>query len=543
MGMNQTLKEICALLKQRDVELQIAAIRVLGGIKVTDSAIIKMLGELLATSGNPNVRRAVLAAFEDNPHDQGLRYLIQNLEKDEATLELTIEVISRVGSKAISQIKKSYDKVSPQVQRTLVTVLPRVRTTQAHLFFVDCCFSEDAEVIRNVVHSLRENIDKYTTREQGDLRDKLTAALKDKRIKSNPAALSAIIISLGIIGQVQVKTKLIPFLTKDFPITVRRHALMSLARFEYVGTRHQDVFEAVLPILNEKEYEELVRHAVQVLARIKPRRADNAKIRSLLENKHSGVQTYAIGALGKLDSMTNAESLLALLHSSDLKIREAAAEALRHMPSAVSVILKHIDLVKDKKEAFEMVSILESHGNRIKPDHAKGMIKHMLELYFAGDEHYQLYKMALRHLRGDVLQKEIKSIAAAHKKKGKWELVRDTLKVLDHTELLSPEIRFDLAIAKLKTSKKSLARSFRQSDYCLEHFAILIAEDSKGLHKNLVSSKNLEPEDLYYLGFHYSEQHNEERRFGIEMLRYLNKKFNRKQMGKDARAKIKLEGH
>lgn len=543
MAINSTLKDIGNLLKHRDVELQIAAVRVLGAIGVTEPQIIKAMGELLVTSGNPGVRRSVLLAFGTCPHEIALKYLLQSLEKDDGLLEQTLDVLAGIGSKAVGILEQSLPRLPQAVQRSLVRVLPKIRTAAAHTLFIDSCHKDDHEMVRNAVHALREEIANYNTREVGDLRDKLVAAIGQTKTINNQAALSSFIISLGIIGQVQVKTRLLPFLHKNFPTQIRRHALMSLARFEYVGTRHQDVFEAILPLLNESDYEELVRHAVQVLQRIKPRRTDNNKIRALLENKHSGVQIYAVQALSQLDSVTNVESLLSLLRATDIKLREAACGALRVMPSAVPVILKHIDTVRDKKEAYEMVRILEAHGNRIKPDKAREMIVRMLELYAKGDEHYQLYRTALRHLRGDTLQQDICQRAAESRKAGDWEQVRNLLKLLDHTELLTPDIRFELATAKLRTSKKDLARSFRISDYCLEHLAILLREDPKGFRAKFRAEKAILPEEQFYVGYHFTEQLNDERRFGIEVLQYLVKKYPKHEVANAARNKLKVEGH
>ncbi len=544
MGTDSTLSAVCGLLSQRDVELQMAAIRVLGAIKTDDAAIINQLGELLIGSGNPHVRRAVLAAFTDNPQEKTLKYLVENLEKDEATKEMTLNVIVSIGNPAVKFVDSNFSKMPQAVQRNIVTAIPRIKTQKAFSFLVESFFCGDNECIRNAVHTLREVIDDYNTKDMGKLRDKLVDSLLDSRTESNQAALSAIIIALGIIGQVQVKPKLLPYLDKKYPVQIRRHTLMSLARFEYVGTRHQDVFEAVLPILSEDNYDELVRHAVMVLSKVKPKRTDNNKIRSLLDNKHIGVRIYAVNALGSLDSITNAEALLELLSARNMKLRAAASEALRGMPSAVVVILRHIDNVKNKAEAFEMVSILESHDNRIKSDKAREMIARMLELYFAADEHYQLYKMALIHLRGDVLQEELVIAANKAREEKDWCRVRDTLKILDHTDLLTSEIRYTLATAKVKTSKKDVARSFRQSDYCLDHLLQLLKEKgAKELKKELTDDSTLDMQDLYYIGYHFAEQQNEERRFGIEMLKFVAGKKKDKEIAQLAKDKLKVEGH
>jgi hypothetical protein len=151
--------------------------------------------------------------------------------------------------------------------------------------------------------------------------------------------------------------------------------------------------------------------------------------------------------------------------------------------------------------------------------------------------------MALRHLRGDVLQSELVKISEKAAKKKDFATIRDTLKLLDHTELLTSDIRFQLAIAKLKTSKKDRSRAFRLSDYCLEHMAHLLREDPKGFKRKFMAEKSLEAEDFLYVGFHFAERLNEERRFGVDLLRHVVKKWPRSQAGKVAKKKLSVEGH
>ena len=541
--MNSTLKAICGLLRHEEPDLQQAAIRVLGEIRTREPGVHKALGELLVATPEPVIFSAILEAIETNPHEQVLRYLLTVLDRENGHQEQVLNAIAKIGGKAVSVLKHQFDRVSPAARIRIVSALPRIRTSQAHSFLVTCFFSSDHELVRQAVHALREEVHRYSSKERTDLHQRLVSALKDKRLKNNDAALSATIIALGILADPRCKEKLLPYTDKTHPTQIRRHALMSLARVEYVGDRHANVYKRLLPILAEADYEGLVRHAVAVLMRVKPRRQDNAKIQQLLENRHSGVQVYALQALSQLNSITNAENVIKFLYHSNVRLRDAASDALRRMPSAVTIILRHLDEVKDRARAFEMVRILESHGNRIKSDKAREMVKHMLELCRSGDEHYQLYRMALRHLRGDVLQKELVKIASRARKKKDFELVRDTLKLLDHTELMTSEIRFMLAVAKLKTSKKKRSRTFRQSDYCLEHIAYLLREDGKGFKKKFLAERGVDADDYLYVGFHFSESLNVERRFGAELLRYVVRKWPRRQAAQVARKKLKVEGH
>ncbi len=543
MAVNATLKAIVGLLKQDNRDLKIAAIRVLGAIDSREPSIHKALGEILPQTEDPAIIAAVFTAIEINPHEQMLRFLIEALERHGEYEDRILGAIAKIGGKAVVALKQQFDRVASASQHQLVRVLPRIRTAQAHAFWVECCFSPDHELIRQAVHALREEIDRYDAKEKQDLFTRLVAALADRRLRGNEASLSALIISLGILAEPKSKKSLLEYLGPDHSEQIRRHALMSLARLEYVGDKHGDVIGAVLPLLGEADYEGLVRHAVAVLMRIKPRREDGERLKALLKSSHPGVVAYALRALGQIDNKTNAEQVLDFLSRPEVAIRDAAAETLRSMPSAVHAILKRLDSVPDPNRASELVKILESHANRIKPDKAREMAQRMFELHAQGDEHYQLYRSALRHLRSDVLLAEVRSRAEKARQRKDFAGVRDCLKLLDHTELLDSELLFQLTIAKLKTSRKDRSRSFRQSDYCLEHISTLLHEDPKGFKRRFLAERFLDDEDLLYVGFHFSERLNQERRFGADILRYVIKKWSRRQTAQVARQKLQVEGH
>ncbi len=543
MAVNSTLKSICGLIHHSNPDTRMAAVRILGAIHSHDPLVYRSLGEAMLSGKDTELIPLILEAFEISPSEHALKYLIDLLDKLPEHQMQALSCIAKVGGKAVSSLKAHFARSASPVRRKIVQAMPRIRTPQAHTFLVECFFDLDHELIRDAVHAVREQIDKYNQREKADLYTKVADVLKERRSKGNASAQSALIIVLGIIADVRCKSVLLPLTHQSQPYQARRHALMSLSRLELSSEKHHDVFKTLTPILSEADYEGIVRHAVQVLMGVKPKRSDADRLQHLLESRHTGVQVYAIHSLSQINTISNAEKIIEFLHSSDMQLRDAASQALRNMPAAVNVILKHIDVVTDRAEALHMVKILESHSNRINPERAREMVQHMLDLNVAGDDHYQLYRVALLNLRSDVLQKELLTIGSNAFQKKDFNTVRDTLKLLDGTELMTPQIRFMLATAKIRTSPKDLSRSFRLADYCLEHIVILLKEDLKGFPKKLMAEKNLEADDLLYIGYHFSERLNEERRFGVDILRHVIKKWPRSKAAGEARKKLKVEGH
>jgi hypothetical protein len=62
------------------------------------------------------------------------------------------------------------------------------------------------------------------------------------------------------------------------------------------------------------------------------------------------------------------------------------------------------------------------------------------------------------------------------------------------------------------------------------------------LTKALDKTKWLEPEDLFYLGFHFIEKDGSPRRFGGFVLQLLLKRSPKSKLAKDAKAKLKAAG-
>src|SRR5205823_5370798 len=103
-------------------------------------------------------------------------------------------------------------------------------------------------------------------------------------------------------------------------------------------------------------------------------------------------------------------------------------------------------------------------------------------------------------------------------------------------------IRLALAACGLKVSGHDLAPEARAGDPCLQQFAQLCQDYADELAAELGKAKWLEPEDLYYLGFHLVEQEGRQKKFGAEVLRLALKRSPRSRVGQAARSKLRSAG-
>ena len=542
--MNATLKSIQQLIYSPDDSLRLAAIRVLGAINSREPAVHKALADLMIETDNPDVFDAALTAIEASPHEQILKQLVRVLDKTEEHQDRVIDAIAKIGAKAVPSLKQQFDKVPPETQRRMVRILPRIRTHLAHTFLIDCLAHPDLQLMREAIRTLREEMANYTAPEKADLFGQLTSALKDKRIKQNDIAVSAVIISMGIIADIKAKASLLAFIAPGSSPQVRRYALISLASLPLGSGNHADVKAALYPLLDDPDYEGLVRHAVTVLELLPPAKEDQEALRALLDNQHVGVRVFAMGKLSHLDSATNAQLIMDFLSASDQDLKDAALEALSRMPSTVNIVLKAIDETPALLRVQDMVRILMHHRNRITPERARNRIKKMLELRVAGDnKRFELNWEALKQLKPEVLQTEILKLSDKAFSSSEFEGAASHLSLLDRGGLLTSDMRYRLMLAALKVSPKSRSRSSRAADPALEHAARLLAENPREFKTRLLAEKILSDEDYLYMGFHFSERLNEERRFGADLLRHVAHRWPRRQSAKAAKQKLHLEGH
>ncbi len=514
----------------------------LRAINTKELGVHKALADLMLETDDPEIFEAALETIESTPHEQILRQLIRVLDKGDQYQERILDAIAKIGPKAIQPLKQQFEKVPPETQRRMVRVLPRIRTHLAHAFFIDCLAHPDLHLMREAIRALREEIGKYTQPEKNDLLGQLQLQLKDERIRQNDSALSAGIIALGIIADPRSEAKLLSFVTSaGFP-QVRRYALMSLSCLPLNVGKHPEVASALYPLLDDPDYDGLVRHAIAVLELLQPEKDDQDRLRGLLKNRHHGVRIYAIGKLAHLDSPANAQLIMEFLPASDQALKEAAIEALSQMTSTVNIVLKTIDENPSQIRNQDMIRILSSHPNRITPERARNRVKKMLDMRSHTDRNFELHWDALKSLRPDILQTEILKITDSAFDKGEYKKAKDNLDLLDRGGLLTPELRYKLMLASLKTSEKSRSRSSRASDPALEHASKLLAENPKDFKQKLMSEKILNDEDYFYLGFHFSERLNEERRFGADLLRHVIARWPRRHTAKSAKQKLQIEG-
>ena len=148
----------------------------------------------------------------------------------------------------------------------------------------------------------------------------------------------------------------------------------------------------------------------------------------------------------------------------------------------------------------------------------------------------------LREAHAASVRDQLEARALALRKKKNYAAALVYLRYLGRDPACAEGLRFEAAACGLRLSEHDLAAA-RLADPPLQQFARLIHSHEIDPYERLQQAKWLEPEDLFYLGFHFAEANDRrEREFGGQVLKLLTKRAPRAKLAKDAKSKLRSLG-
>jgi hypothetical protein len=128
------------------------------------------------------------------------------------------------------------------------------------------------------------------------------------------------------------------------------------------------------------------------------------------------------------------------------------------------------------------------------------------------------------------------------RKKKNYDKAVGYLRYLTKDPACAVPLRLEAAACALKESKHDVSAEGRNADFALQQFARLLSNYEPETTKFVDKAKWLDPEDLFYLGFHFAEQNGAPQKFGGNVLHLLLKRSGKSKLAKDARAKLRSAG-
>ena len=512
---------------------------VLGELAPKEAAVVAALGAALKDS-NQLLTRYVLEAFETIGSRAVVPFVLPLLDADDMETKLrAASIIARAGGEMIGELRRQFEKASPQQKRLLIDILARMHSREAMQLILDVLFDPDFELVKEACQAVRRHITDATPKERLALHKQVVTFMTSARVKKNDRVLTSCLLLIGNVGAGDAHNVLLKFTTPKNLGYIRRNALIGLTGLQLTGSAAAAVVKQMFKYLSEAD-PQIIQLALDIIEKQPPVTALDGQWTKLLKSKHPTVRVFAARKLAGVDSPATNKLMMTLLAHSDTQVSEIAAGALARHKKSTKLLLDALARERNSEAAWRLAKLLKPHS----PAVDKAVVKKFSALAArdleAGQSRSEALFYFLRNVDPAIVDTVLIATGLKFKKAKKWAKASDCLKQLARAESFDAGLRFELGVCHLKQSAKDLAPHLRADDHALRGFQALLLDKTVKLFDRLKKEKCLDATDLFYVGFHFSEGTGEEQKFGRQLLEHVAKRWPATKDGKAAKNKLKL---
>ncbi len=538
--MKDTLAKICGLLSSEEAELQCAAARVLGEIGDANAEVLKALHGALR-SPNHLVAAYALDSVGRLHSTRSIPHVVPLLNGPQKLSEKATEVLVGFGQAAVPVLLQRLPRAAADERRALMRALALVGGKAATPSLIESVFDENLDVARAATSEIRAAAEKLEPNERAELAQAAVRALSDKRARKSASARASLARILGSVGGPTAERALLSLVSRKEHVETRRAALLSLEQLALQGAGHDAVAKALVPLLRESDWQNVVSHALQALQRLPIPRSFAPKLLALLASPHPPIRRFSVEKLGGIDSAPVAAALVKLLDHEDPQIRDRAAASLVQIRSSTPLLAKTLRKGADADTMWTAARVLKSQGRPLKTPLVRVLSARLADWLGKGDRRAEPLLHLMRHVDPKRLEVDLLSRARRAKSARRFGEAITYLMPLTRIEPPPTEALIELAVARIALSTKDLALDARRRDEGLALLERLVRLEGARLAKRLVKERALAPDGLLYVGFHFAERLLAEREFGAAVLKKVRQRYARTAAGKAARNKLALE--
>jgi hypothetical protein len=263
---------------------------------------------------------------------------------------------------------------------------------------------------------------------------------------------------------------------------------------------------------------------------------------ALLNAPDVAVRRAVIDKVGDRDKAEVAAALILQLRHGDRGLREQALAHLGRLTKGRKALADSLLEAASPDEAWFLAKAISPFFRDFPAALHDEIFAQACRCLDAGDRRADALLFVLREADARALRDRLEERGLALRKKKDYSRALAYFRLLGRDPACAAPIRFELAACGLKVSSKDLSTEARAADPVLHQFASLIHSHDAELTEMLQKAKWLEPEDLFYIGFHFAEKDRQEQKFGGVALKQLIKRSPKSKLAKDARTKLKREG-
>jgi HEAT repeat protein len=535
------LKKLVRLLRpDHPLEVRAAAAVVLGAVAPKDAEVTAALCEALADP-EPAVRLSVLAAVGRLRIDQALPYLLERVKEGGPESDAAAQAAARLGTKGPRALQELMPRVAPGLRRRIASALGAAGTASAETLALDALHDHDPGVVEAATRSLIGEVPTLSDAHRAALAKQLLDLLaRTKKEPLPPASETAMVRLLAALNDSEAEAVFWERTQPSYPPELRAAALQALGKQTTAPAKER--LKRLLACAADRDFR-VAAPALMLLKAAPVAERTLPEWLTLLDAPDAAVRRLGIEKVGDRDTPAVAAALLKQVGHADAALRREALACLGRLEEGRQALVGALLESDSADQLWTLARTLEPIVRQQGAD-MLGPIRALTEKYVeAGDRRADPLLFLRRETDAEGLRDHLHERAVALRQKKDYATALAYLRLLGRDPAAGPAIRLELAACGLKLSGHDLAAEQRHSDPSLEQFAALVHSHEDELAGFLDKAKWLEPEDLFYLGFHFAEQnHRQEREFGGKVLELLVKRSPRAKLAKDAKSKLKREG-
>jgi HEAT repeat protein len=563
------IEKIVGLLASDAVEKRIAAAIVLGELRARGTEVTEALAGVLE-SGIPLLQRHALEALVRVGAKKAAARIVPLLSaRDEDVRRAAVEALVSVGDDVLPTLRARMAEAAGEERRALDACLAALGGKDAFHVLLDSLTASDAEAAKAAAIAVRQRVKDADARQRRSYLGETEKYLeKQSRAGTNSGAVAAGVKILGFLEDEKAIPTLLEFTRgsggggtkgiKGNAAAVRQEALIAL-RFLLgkKGTEAAVVRKVVAALVEAADDADrsLAQTALHTLAGIDLSDDAMKRLEKLVEHPDVERARFVLEMLGRHGGAEAARLIVRVLATTKDKRRaeiaasclvepaegQSAGAAVGSAPvreTAVAPLAKALLETGDADRAWLLRNVLRPSARKVPVAVRKQMLQTATARLSAGDRNWEALFATVRDADAGAASEAMRELAGKLRK-GNPEKALTVLRVLCRNEGATDADRYALAVAELARSPRDTRPAARSGDEALRLLGALL-DRGFDVASQLRKDKSLSLDDLYYVGFHFSE---EEHPLGEELLRTVVDKGGRAKIAKMARSKLALGDH
>jgi HEAT repeat protein len=534
-----TTKKILRLLgEDQSIETRKAAVRVLSAIDADGDDVGAALCPC-AESSDVGLRVLAIQALGKLKVQDGLPVLLARVREGGEGAEQAAQAAARLGAKAVKALHDLMPKVAPGLRRYIAAALGAGGSTSADHAALEFLRDSDPGVVEVTVRSLIAQVPELSPAKRKALTDALLDMLRAKGEELHPASEAAAVRLLAGLGDSRAEPLLWQRLTPHHPAELRMTALQALGKLG--KSPGKDHAPALFACAKDRDFR-IAAPALLILQNLPANDKNSDDWLGLLEAPDVAARRLALEKLQGRDTPKVAAALVEQMRHPDRSFREEVLRRLSELNHGRKALIDGLLDAATPDAAWDLARAQAPFAKNFSAPQRSRLFQHAAQHLDEGDRRAEAILFLLRAADGEDLAARLEERGLTLRKKKDYEKALPYFRQLARDPACGFNIRFELAGIGLKLSAKQLAHEARGNDPCLGTFSHLVQHYEAELTREIEKCKWLDPDDLYYLGFHFAEKEGVQKHFGGAMLKLAVKRSPKSKIGQAAKTKLKASG-